>query len=166
MAGDVAYATITAKNYVPALRLDDGAVLTECTAVLPWIGDRNASARLAPPAGTMAHYRLLEWLGYINSELHKGFSAFFAPGFSEEQKAAARANLGKRLDFVQKSLGERSWLLGEDFTVADAYLFTVLGWLRLVGVELAQWPPLAAYHARAAARPGVQAAMKAEGLIK
>jgi glutathione S-transferase len=166
MAGDVEYATITPKNYVPALRLEDGSVLTECVAVLAYAGDLGGGTGLAPAAGTPARYRMYEWLGYINSELHKGFGPFFAPGYSDDQKAAGRAALGRKLDFVQRSLGDGPWLGGGQFTVADAYLFTVLGWLRFIDVDLAQWPALLAYHERAAARPAVQAAMKAEGLVK
>jgi glutathione S-transferase len=165
-AGGEDYLKITPKGYVPALRLDDGAVLTEGTAILPYIADRNPAARLAPAAGTMERYRLHEWLGYINSELHKNFGPFFAPGTTDEQKSAAKANLGKRFDFAQQALEGRAFLLGEDFSVADAYLFTVLGWCGYVGIDLGQWPGLKAYHARIASRPGVVAALKAEGLLK
>lgn len=165
-AGGEEYARVTPKNYVPALRLDDGEVLTEGTAILPYIGDLASASGLAPASGTMARYRLHEWLGYINSEVHKNFSPFFVPGITDEQKATARNNLGKRFDFVQQSLEGREHLLGGGFTVADAYLFTVLGWCRIVGIDLGQWPTLQAYHKRIAQRPAVQAAMRAEGLIK
>lgn len=165
-AGGEDYAQVTAKNYVPALRLDDGEVLTEGTAILPYIADLKPATGLAPAAGTLARYRLHEWLGYINSEVHKNFSPFFSPTTTDEQKAAARTNLGKRFDFVQQSLSGRDFLLGTGFTVADAYLFTVLGWCRLVGIDLAGWPGLQEYHQRIAQRPATQAAMRAEGLIK
>ncbi len=165
-AGGEDYSKVTAKNYVPALRLDDGEVLTEGTAILPYVADLAPATGLAPAAGTRARYRLHEWLGYINSEVHKSFSPFFIPGITDEQKAAARANLGKRFDFLQPALEGRDHLLGGGFTVADAYLFTVLGWCRLVGIDLGQWPTLQAYHKRIAHRPAVQAAMRAEGLIK
>lgn len=165
-AGGVDYLTVTPKGYVPALALDDGEVLTEGTAVLPFIGDLNPAAKLAPAPGTRTRYRLYEWLGYVATEMHKNFGPFFAPGTTDEQKAAAKANLGKRFDFVQQSLAGRSFLLGDDFSVADAYLFTVLGWTRYVGIDLGQWPALKAWHAGVAARPAVQAAMRAEGLIK
>ncbi len=165
-AGGVDYLTVTPKGYVPALALDDGEVLTEGTAVLPYIGDLNAAAKLAPAHGTMARYRLHEWLGYVATELHKGFGPFFTPGTTDEQKAAAKASLGKRFDFVQQSLAGRAFLLGDDFSVADAYLFTVLGWTGYVGIDLGQWPGLKAWHAGVAARPAVQAAMRAEGLVK
>ncbi|MFM8516743.1 MAG: glutathione transferase GstA [Nevskiaceae bacterium] len=165
-AGGEDYLHITAKGYVPALKLDDGSVLTEGTAILPYVGDLKPSAGLAPAAGTMARYRLHEWLGYINSEVHKNFSPFFTPGTTDEQKAAAKANLARRLGFIENELGAKHFLLGDTFTVADAYLFTVLGWLGYVGMDLGQWPQLKAYHGRIAGRPAVQAAMKAEGLLK
>lgn len=165
-AGGEDYAKVTVKNYVPALRMDDGEVLTEGTAILPYIGDLKPSSGLAPAAGTLARYRLHEWLGYINSEVHKGFVPFFAPGSTDEQKTAARANLGKRFDFLQHSLEGKESLLGAGFTVADAYLFTVLGWCRIVGIDLGGWPGLQAYHKRIAQRPSAQSAMRAEGLIK
>jgi glutathione S-transferase len=165
-AGGEEYAKVTPKNYVPALRLDDGAVLTEGTAILPYIADLKPASGLAPAAGTMARYRLHEWLGYINSEVHKNFSPFFTPGVTDEQKDAARATLGKRFDFLTHSLEGREHLLDGGFTVADAYLFTVLGWCRYVGIDLGQWPVLQAYHQRIAQRPAAQAAMRAEGLIK
>jgi glutathione S-transferase len=160
------YWQVTAKGYVPALRLDDGQVLTEGTAILPYIADRSPASGLAPAAGTLERYRLHEWLGYINSEIHKNFGPFFTPGVTDEAKAAARAHLGKRFAFVQQSLEGREFLLGNAFSVADAYLFTVLGWCRLVGIDLGEWPALKAWHAKVAQRPTVQAAMRAEGLIK
>lgn len=165
-AGGEDYSKVTVKNYVPALRLDDGEVLTEGTAILPYVADLAPATGLAPAAGTRARYRLHEWLGYINSEVHKNFSPFFTPGVTEEQKATARSNLGKRFDFVQRSLEGRDHLLGGGFTVADAYLFTVLGWCRIVGIDLGRWPTLQSYHTRIAQRPAVQAAMRTEGLIK
>ena len=164
-AGSEEYAQVTPKNYVPALRLDDGEVLTEGTAILPYVGDLKPDSGLAPAHGTLARYRLHEWLGYINSEVHKNFSPFFTPGVTDEQKAATRANLGKRFDFLTQSLEGREHLLGGGFTVADAYLFTVLGWCRYGGIDLVQWPTLQSYHQRIAQRPSVQAAMRAEGLI-
>jgi glutathione S-transferase len=160
------YWQVTAKGYVPALRLDDGQVLTEGTAILPYIADRNPDSGLAPAAGTLERYRMHEWLGYINSEVHKGFGPFFTPGVSDEAKAAAKAALGKRFAFVQQALEGREFLVGDRFTVADAYLFTVLGWTRIVGIDLAEWPVLKAWHGKIAHRPAVQAAMRAEGLIK
>lgn len=165
-AGGVDYATITSKGYVPALALDNGEVLTEGTAILPYIADLKPEAKLAPAAGTMQRYRLHEWLGYINSELHKNFSPFFTPGASDEQKAMATSNLNRRFAFAEEVLGRQSFLLGDTFTVADTYLFTVLGWARYAKYDLSAFPNLLAYQARIATRPAVQEAMKAEGLLK
>ncbi len=160
------YWQVTAKGYVPALRLDDGQVLTEGTAILPYVADQNPAAKLAPAAGTLDRYRLHEWLGYINSEVHKGFGVFFTPGATDEAKAAGKTNLAKKFVFVQQQLEGKDYLVGNAFSVADAYLFTVLGWTRVVGIDLGEWPGLKSYHARILTRPAVQAAMKAEGLIK
>jgi glutathione S-transferase len=165
-AGGEDYAQVTAKGYVPALRLDDGSVLTEGTAILPYIGDLKPTTNLVPPAGTMARYRLHEWLGYINSEIHKNFSPFFTPGVTDAQKEAARANLDRRLKFAETVLAEQPFLLGDTFSVADAYLFTTLGWFAFIKIDLGNWPVLKAYHGRIAMRPAVQAALRAEGLIK
>ncbi|MFO1426051.1 MAG: glutathione binding-like protein [Steroidobacteraceae bacterium] len=147
---------------MPGAAIDDGSVLTEGMAIMPFIADR---AQLAPAAGTIERYRLHEWLGYINSEIHKSFGPFFVPGATDAQKAAA-TQVRRCLGFCAGSARKQLFLMGERFTVADAYLFTVLGWCGYVGIDLGQWPALKAYHARIAARPAVQAAMKAEGLIK
>ena len=160
------YWQVTAKGYVPALRLDDGQVLTESAATLPYAGDLNPASGLAPAAGTLERCRVHEWIGYIGTELHKNFGPCFAPGTSAEAKEAAKAAVGKRFNFVQQALEGREFLVGERFTVADAYLFTVLGWCRLVAIDLGGWPVLQAWQGRIAQRPAVQAAMHAEGLIK
>ena len=157
------YLEVNSKGYVPALRLDDGQVLTENVAVLLYIADRNPAARLAPPAGTLERYRLIEWLAFINSEIHKNFSPLFSPAASEETKNFTRGNLAKRLDWLNTELGS-TLLTGDGFTVADAYLFTILGWSSRVGVDLDKWPNLRRYHAELATRPSVLAALKAEGL--
>lgn len=160
------YLAINAKGYVPALALDDGQLLTEGPVILQYVADRNPASGLAPPAGEMQRYRLQEWLVFINSEIHKNFSPFFNPAAPEQMKELSKANLLRRLSWTDKVLGEKPFLLGERFTVADAYLFTVLNWCQYAGVDLGQWPALKALHARVAARPHVQAAMKAEGLLK
>jgi glutathione S-transferase len=158
------YQQVNSKGYVPALRLDDGQVLTENVAVLLYIADRNPAARLAPVAGTVERYRLIEWLAFINSEIHKNYAPLFGAG--EETKQYARANLSKRLDWLNAALGSRDFLSGDVFTVADAYLFVVLGWSAHVGIDLTKWPNLRRYHAKLATRPAVLAALKAEGLSK
>jgi glutathione S-transferase len=157
---------INSKGYVPVLRLDDGQLLTENVAVLLYIADRDPAAGLTPAAGTLERYRLIEWLAFINSEIHKNFAPLFYPAAGEETKQFARTNLSKRLDWLNTALGPRRFLAGEHFTVADAYLFTVLRWSPRVGIDLAQWPHLKRYHDELATRPRVVAAMKAEGLLK
>jgi len=157
---------VNPKGYVPALQLDDGQVLTENLAVLEYIADRNPAARLAPAAGTMERYRLTEWLSFINSELHKTFTPLFRADAPEETKQYARKNLSAGLDYLQRALGNREFLLGDGFTVADAYLFTVLSWGSYVKLDIGQWPQLERYAARIGARPHVIEALKAEGLVK
>ncbi|MGA0800720.1 MAG: glutathione transferase GstA [Steroidobacteraceae bacterium] len=166
-AGGEDYSNITAKGYVPALKLNSGEVLTEGTAILPYIADLAPEKHLAPAAGTLDRYRLHEWLGYINSEVHKNFSPFFTPGATDEQKAAARAQLERRVKFIEEHLADKPFLLGEHFSVTDCYLFTVLSWCAYVKIDVvAVWPGLKSYMDRIAVRPAVQAALKAEGLIK
>ena len=157
---------INSKGYVPALVLDNGELLTENAALLPYIADLEPSARLAPPNGTLERYRLVEWLAFINSELHKSFSPLFAPNAPEDMKKYARGNLAKRLAWVSERLGSNSYLLGERFTVADSYLFVVLSWSGHVAVDLSPWPNLKAFQERIAARPHVIEALTSEGLIR
>jgi glutathione S-transferase len=156
--------SINTKGYVPALQLDSGELLTENVAVLQYIADLNPAAKLAPPAGTFERYRLIEWLAYINSEVHKNFGPLFNPSVSEDVKQFARTNLKKRVDWLENALGTKTFLMGEQFTVADAYLFVVLGWSAQVGVDFNQWPKLKRHHERIVARPAVIAAFEAEGL--
>jgi glutathione S-transferase len=157
---------VNPKGYVPALTLDNGETLTENTAVLQYIADRNPAAKLAPPAGTIGRYRLIEWLGFINSEIHKSFSPLFRAEAHEAVKEYARANLTKRLDYAERALGSQSYLMGEQFTVADAYLYVVLGWGEHVGVDISRWPALKRLHERVGARPHTLEALKSEGLVK
>jgi glutathione S-transferase len=160
------YLTVNPKGMVPALELDDGQVLTELPAVIQYIADRKPEANIAPPAGTMARYRLQEWLTFIGTEIHKSFTPLFNPKMVDEGKTIYKAILNARFDYLAKALEGRNYLVGDAFTVADAYLFTVLNWTRYTGIDLGQWPVLKAYHERIFARPAVQAAMKEEGLIK
>jgi glutathione S-transferase len=154
------------KGYVPILRLDSGEILTENVAVLQYIADRNPASKLAPAFGTIERYRLMEWLSFINSEVHKNFGPLFYPSAPEDMKKFARDNLNKRLGWLDGALGSKSFLMGETFTVADAYLFVVLGWSSKVGIDLGQWPNLKRLHERVGTRPSVIAAEKGEGLIK
>jgi glutathione S-transferase len=157
---------INPRGYVPVLELDNGERLTEGPAIVQYIADQAPTSQLAPAAGTMARYRLQEWLNFTTSELHKSYSPLFNAAVPEEYKAMARAKLLDRYRWVDSQLEGKSYLMGETFTVADGYLFTVTSWARHVGVDLAALKNLAAYMQRVAARPAVQAAMKAEGLLK
>lgn len=165
-ADDRDFLRVNAKGYVPTLQFEDGTVLTEGPAIMLWIGDQVPEKRLTPGAGTMERYHLIEWLNFVATELHKHFSPLFDPGAPEASKAAARQRLEKRLDYLNKTIGDAPFVLGEHFTVADGYLFTVLGWGKFVDLDLARWPKLAAYVSRIAARPKVLDTLKAEGLLK
>jgi glutathione S-transferase len=156
--------TINPKGYVPALVLDDGTVLTENVAVLAYVGSLDSAHKLAPQPGSFDYYRLLEWLGYINCEVHKNLSPLFRPDTGEEAKAAARALVMKRLGYIEERLGAQPYLMGENFSVADAYLYVTLSWSPRTGVDLSQLPRLAAFYERCRARPSVQQVRKAEGL--
>ncbi len=159
------YNAVNPNGYVPALRLDDGQVLTEGPAIVQYLADRVPEKRLVPPAGTMERYRLMEWLNFISTELHKGFGALFNPQAPEAWKDIVKTRLAQRFDYVSTRLDGKTWLMGEDFSVADAYLFTVLRWGKYVGIDLDPWPMLTTYLGRVAARPAVAAALKTEGLV-
>jgi len=156
---------ISAKGYVPALQLDDGSMLTEGVAIDLWIADQVPAAGLAP-AGGLDRYRMIEWLTFIATELHKNMGGLFVPGLPDATRTMIEQRLTARLGLIEQQLADHTWLTGEQFTVADAYLFTVASWAKWVKFDLSPWPQLAAYLARVAARPAVQAALKAEGLIK
>jgi glutathione S-transferase len=160
------YNEVNPKGYVPALTLDNGEALTENVAVLQYIADRNPASKLAPPAGTMERYRLVEWLAFISSEIHKNFSPLFREDAPEETKQYVRKVLGNRLEYLNRAIGDRPFLMGEQFTVADAYLFTVLGWSRHLDFDLGKWPQLQRYVERVGTRPQVIEALKAEKLVK
>jgi glutathione S-transferase len=160
------YWAINGKGYVPTLELDDGSRLTEGPAIVQYLADRVPQKQLAPAQGTMERYRLQEWLNFITSEIHKQFSPLFDPSTPDEVKAKLRDKLAGRFDWIVKQLSDRPFVMGSTFSVADAYLFTVLNWSKWTGIDLARWPVLQEYLARVAARPEVQAAMKEEGLIK
>ena len=154
---------INPKGYVPALVLDNGEVLTENTAVLSYIASLDKSRKLGPEPGTWPFYRLLEWLGFINSEVHKNMGVLFRPN-SDEVKTAARELVVKRYGHIEDSLGSKPFLVGDNFTVADAYLYVTLSWRERVKVDINHLPKLTAYYERCRARPSVQQARKAEGL--
>jgi len=157
---------INAKGYVPTLELDDGQRLTEGPAIVQYLADLRPQSGLAPPAGSMDRYRLQEWLNFISTELHKGFSPLFNAAMPEEAKKIARDRLFQRLSWLDKQLEGKDYLMGSSFTAADAYAFTVLNWTRPQKIDLSAWPNLKAYVDRVAKRPAVQAALKAEGLVK
>ena len=158
--------TINPLGYVPVLELDDGTRLREGPAIVQYLADQAPHKNLAPAHGTLARYRLQEWLTFIGTELHKSFGPLFTPGTPEDYKPLVRERLLGRLQWVDGELAHKPYLMGEQFSVADAYLFTVSNWCGHVGVDISGLKNLAAYRERVAARPAVQAAMKAEGLLK
>ena len=160
------FLAVNSKGLVPALRLDDGQVLTEGPVILQYLADRKPESGLAPKAGTMERYRLMEWLNFLTSEIHKGFTPLFKAEATAEVKAFTQSRLEKVLDWANQQLGDRTYLTGDAFTVADAYLFTLVNWTYFVGMDLGKWPALKAFHGRVAARPAVQDALEAEGLNK
>ncbi|KAB8189701.1 glutathione transferase GstA [Lysobacter maris] len=160
-----AFAAINPKDYVPALRLDDGRLLTEGLAIVLYLADRAPASGLAPASDSAQRYRLLEWLAFIASELHKSYSPWlFHPELGETAQQAVRAKLAARLALVEQALADGPYLLGERFGVADAYAFTVIGWSKLTGVDLSGFPRLRDYLERIAARPSVREAMRAHGM--
>jgi glutathione S-transferase len=158
------YRSINPKGAVPALELDDGSVLTENAAILQYIGEQKSGDLL--PATGMKRYRLLEWLTFISTELHKGFGPLWNPSTPEDYKQATRETLAKKFDYLQERLGDEPYLTGEAFTLADAYAFVILNWTRLHNIDLSRWPGLAAYVQRVARRPAVHQTLQAEGLVK
>jgi len=165
LEGDGKLEDVNPKGYVPVLELDNGERLTEVPAVLQYIADQAQQSRLAPPFGTFERYRLQEWLNYLSSEVHKSFWPFFHSGCDSE-KPNQRERLLSRFQWIENSLGDKPFLMGGNFTVADAYLLTMLNWLRPAGFDIAPWPKLKAYRARLRERPSVRAALEAEGLVK
>jgi len=156
------FLAINPKGYVPVLELDNGERLTEGLAIVQYIADLRPELGLAPASGLFERYRLQEWLAFINSEIHKGFSPLFRATTPDEAKAAAREALLNRLAYVARHLDQNDFLMGKQFTVADGYLFTVLNWGQWVGVDIQQWPSIAAYFERLSGRPSVSAARAAE----
>jgi glutathione S-transferase len=166
LADGTDFNTINPKSQVPVLELDNGQRLTEGPVIVQYIADQAPAQNLIPATGTMERYRAQEWLNFITSELHKGFSPLFNPAMPAEAKALASAKLVERLTWVDGQLVGKNYLMGDTFTVADAYLFTVAGWGKYVGVDISGLANLGAYMGRVAARPAVQEALKAEGLLK
>jgi glutathione S-transferase len=166
LADGTDYYTIHSKGYVPLLELDDGQRLGEGPAIVQYIADQVPAKKLAPANGTMERYRVQEWLNFITSELHKGIGGLFNPAMPEEGKAVIRAKAQSKLAWVDAQLEGKQYLMGDAFSIADPYLFTVTNWTKHVGIDISGLKNLSAFQARMAARPAVQAAMKAEGLLK
>lgn len=156
------FLAINPKGLVPVLQLDDGSLLTEGPAVVQYLADLKPEAKLAPASGSMARYRLQEMLGYINSELHQGYMPLFNPACSDEVRSARMTHLHKHYRLLETTLGRTPFLLGDRFTVTDAYLFVVTRWAEFVKLDLSAFPNLLAFQARIAARPAVQTAMRRE----
>jgi glutathione S-transferase len=158
------YRAVSPKGQVPALQLDDGQLLTEGQVIVQYLADCKPESGLMPPAGTLERYRVLEWLSFISTELHKSFSPLFRPNTPDAYKTIAKETIAAKLDIVEAALAGRQWLAADTFTVADGYGFTVTNWAAPMGIDLARWPNLVAWRARVGARPGVKAAMAEEGL--
>jgi glutathione S-transferase len=157
---------VNPKGQVPVLELDDGNRLTEGPVIVQYVADQKPDSGLAPRCGTPERYRVQEWLNFTTSELHKTFGPIFRPTTPEEFKKISKENLGKRFDWLDKQLAGKQYLTGDKFTVADAYLFTVLRWSPRIEIDLAKWPNLKSYVDHVAARPKVREAMEAEGLLQ
>ena len=164
--GGASYTAINGKGYVPALGLDDGTLLTEGPAIVQYMADQKPDSGLAPKTGSMDRLRLQEWLNFISTELHKAMGTFFNPKATPEWKDAVTERLGVRMDYLAKELAGKQYLMGDKFSVADAYLFTILNWAGPSKFDLSSWPVITDYHKRVGARPKVQEALKAEGLVK
>lgn len=155
------YLAINPKGYVPALQLDNGEMLTEAGVILQYIADQHPQSGLFPELGSMARYHAMEWLNFISTEVHKGIGAFWNPALPEDYKKLATGIISRRLNLLAERLGKQDYVL-ERFSILDAYLFNVLNWCQFVKFDLGPWPALQAFHQRIAARPAVQAALKAE----
>jgi glutathione S-transferase len=160
------YYGINPLGYVPMLELDDGTRLREGPAIVQYIADLVPNKNLAPASGTLSRYRLQEWLTFIGTEIHKSYSPMFNPNMPEEAKAIFRTKLQSRYEWLNGELEGKDYLMGDHFTVADGYLFTVTNWTKSTGVDISPYANVQAWHARVGARPAVQEAMKAEGLLK
>jgi glutathione S-transferase len=160
------YWAINPKGAVPALDLGNGEVLTENAAVLQYLGDLYGDDSMLPPVGQLRRYRVLEWLNFIATELHKGFGPLWNPEASAESKQAARDLLAKRFDYAEKRLGAGPFLLGDHFTIADPYLFVIANWTGIHDIDIGRWPGLVAFVRRMKERPAVQVVLRAEGLVE
>ena len=165
-ASGLDYWGINGKGQVPVLELDSGERITEGPVIVQYLADRKPDAGLVPPNGTMERVRVMEWLNFITSELHKTYAPLFRPTTPDAYKDISKENLGKRFDWLEKHFSSRPYLTGDTFTVADAYLFTILRWSGRLNIDMSKWTNLGAFMDRVAARPKVHEAMVAEGLVK
>jgi glutathione S-transferase len=161
-----AFRDINPRGYVPVLELHSGERLTEVVSILQFIAHRAPAAGLMPPLHTMAHTRAIEWLAYTSSELHKGFGPLFDPSLPAAVKAGVMTRLQARLSWADEQLVGKTFLVADEFTIADAYLFAILGFASVVDLPLTDWPSLQAFAGRMMRRPAVQQAMAAEGLLR
>ena len=159
------FRVINSKGYVPTLELPDGQRLTEGSAIVQYLADQAPARGLAPGSGTIERYRLQEWLNFISTELHKQYSPLFDAACEDSLKARQVQRISGRLDWITRQLGGRDYLMGNTFTAADAYMFTVLSWSKHVGIDVGKWPVVATYLARVGQRPQVREALRAEGLL-
>jgi glutathione S-transferase len=159
------FRAINPKGYVPLLELDDGTRLSEASVILQYVADQKPGT-IAPAFGTLARWKLMEWIAFISTEVHKGFGPLWNPQTPAEVRERTVQALGNRFSLIAKTLDAQPYLTGQEFSIADAYLFVILNWSGLHKVDLSPWPALTAFQARVAARPAVQATLKAEGLIK
>jgi len=160
------FMTINPKGYVPTLQLDDGTILTEGPAIVQYLADQKPGSGLAPANGTVDRYKLQEWLNFIGTELHKNFGPLFNPATPDAVKENSKANITKRLAYLNDALAGKQYLMGSTFTVADAYAFTIVNWTNFVKIDLKPYPNLVAYMQRVGARPKVQETLRSEGLMK
>jgi len=165
MEGGGDFWQVNPRGYVPVLELDNGERLTEGPAIVQYLADQKPESGLAPKAGSFERYRVQEWLNFITSELHKQFSPLFKPNTPEDYKPIAKQNIATRFDWLEKQLAGKDYLMGKNFTVADAYLFVMLNWTKPTQIDLAKWPNLVAYQKRVGGRPKVKEALQAEGLL-
>ena len=160
------YWKVNPKGYVPALQLDDGQVLTEVGVICQYLADQKPESGLAPKPGSIERYRLMEWMNFISSEVHKQFGALFNPKFTPEMKEIQLATVGRRLKPLDEALAGKQYLMGDKYTAADSYLYTILNWSKKLNIDLSPYPNIKAYWDRVGQRPKIQETMKAEGLIK
>ena len=160
------YLRINPKGAVPALELENGEILTENAVILQYLGDRSGSSELLPPLGDFRRYRVLEWLNFVATELHKGFGPLWNSAAASEWKQATRDLLAKKFDYVEQQLGDQDFLTGNAFTIADAYLFVMLGWTAMHDIDLGRWPALSEFRRRVAQRPSARQVLEFEGLVE